>query len=252
MKTPLLLETQVLQLNKLWMPLRYRSVGYALTKLFNASKEQPLLPVHIELDANGQLGAGSRPMSVEEWMAMPHDDAYPVIHMTRGRVMHIPLVVITPSYQGIPKTNLRLNKRGLFIRDKGLCAYCRHPITLDESTIDHVVPRDSDGKTTWENTVLSCAPCNGRKANRTPKDAGMLLHVLPKIPHGRPVHPGYLPKPSPIHLAILGNPSPDRQTQMEMCPLRDQEARRERKSRRQNRGHEEKAHPKGKARRRAA
>src|SRR5688572_32049596 len=52
--------------------------------------------------------------------------------------------------------------------------------------LDHVIPRDRGGPTTWENIVCSCIPCNTRKANRTPYEAGMHLIRKPKRPKWRP------------------------------------------------------------------
>lgn len=191
MKNPLLFSTSVLQLNRLWQPLRYRSIEYALTKMFNTAKEEPLLPVWIEINENGTLGSGTRSMSIEEWMTLPIDESQPYIRMTpnrdtnQPRNMRVPLVVISPSFAGYPKVQLQLNKRGLYIRDKGHCAYCNKKISLDEATIDHVTPKDLGGQHTWENTVLSCSPCNNKKANKTPKQANMPLLVAPNRPKER-------------------------------------------------------------------
>lgn len=66
----------------------------------------------------------------------------------------------------------------LLKRDKHTCAYCSKPGT----TIDHVTPLSRGGKTTWENTVTACKPCNSRKADRTPQEAGMTLRTQPKAP----------------------------------------------------------------------
>ncbi len=52
--------------------------------------------------------------------------------------------------------------------------------------LDHVVPRDRGGPTSWENIVCSCIPCNTRKANRTPQEAGLRLVKKPKRPKWRP------------------------------------------------------------------
>jgi len=41
--------------------------------------------------------------------------------------------------------------------------------------LDHVIPRDRGGPTTWENIVCSCIECNTQKANRRPQEAGMHL-----------------------------------------------------------------------------
>ena len=55
-----------------------------------------------------------------------------------------------------------------------------------ELNLDHVLPRDRGGKTTWENIVCSCIPCNSRKANRLPHEAGMRLVKKPERPKWRP------------------------------------------------------------------
>ena len=52
--------------------------------------------------------------------------------------------------------------------------------------LDHVIPRDRGGPTTWENIVCSCIECNTHKANRTPQEAGMHLIRKPKRPKWRP------------------------------------------------------------------
>jgi 5-methylcytosine-specific restriction endonuclease McrA len=69
-------------------------------------------------------------------------------------------------------------KHGLRRRDEGRCGYCR---TFGD-TVDHIVPRSRGGATTWENTVLACGPCNGRKRDRTPSEAGMRLLLVPRVP----------------------------------------------------------------------
>ena len=55
-----------------------------------------------------------------------------------------------------------------------------------ELNLDHVVPRDRGGPTSWENIVCSCIACNTRKSNRTPFEAGMNLVRKPKRPKWRP------------------------------------------------------------------
>lgn len=203
MKASLLMSTSVLQLNAVWQPLRYRTVEYALVKLFNLRKEEPLLPVHIELTPEGNLDSGTRPMSIEEWIELPPDEAHPFFKMTRNRTMKVPLVIITPSYHRIPTGKLQLNKRGLYIRDKGHCGYCNKRIALDEATIDHIIPRHQDGETTWMNTALACGHCNNKKGNRTPKQAGMPLLIKPHLPKTRPLLAGRMENPCPEHLPLL-------------------------------------------------
>lgn len=69
-------------------------------------------------------------------------------------------------------------KRGVHLRDRGLCGYCGKR----GRTVDHVLPRSRGGRDTWENTVLACERCNGRKGDRTPAEAGLRLPVTPRVP----------------------------------------------------------------------
>lgn len=70
-----------------------------------------------------------------------------------------------------------VTKDGIKRRD-GACAYCGGPA----QTVDHVVPRSRGGDSTWLNLVAACEPCNHRKADRTPLEAGMPLLVAPHVP----------------------------------------------------------------------
>jgi 5-methylcytosine-specific restriction endonuclease McrA len=63
-------------------------------------------------------------------------------------------------------------------RDHRTCAYCGGRGT----TIDHVLPQSRGGANTWLNLVAACGPCNNRKADRTPEEAGMRLLVEPRRP----------------------------------------------------------------------
>lgn len=69
-------------------------------------------------------------------------------------------------------------KSGVMKRDKHTCAYCGRTAT----TIDHILPASRGGLNEWLNTVAACIKCNGRKSNRTPKEARMTLHVEPTVP----------------------------------------------------------------------
>jgi hypothetical protein len=55
-------------------------------------------------------------------------------------------------------------------------------VSRPEATYDHVVPRAQGGRTTWENIVIACVPCNQKKGGRTPVQAGMALLSAPVKP----------------------------------------------------------------------
>jgi hypothetical protein len=71
------------------------------------------------------------------------------------------------------------SKPGVLARDKRTCAFCGGYAT----TVDHLRPKSLGGANSWLNCVAACKTCNGRKANRTPRAAGMKrLHCTPYVP----------------------------------------------------------------------
>lgn len=63
-------------------------------------------------------------------------------------------------------------------RDRNLCRYCGIRVNWSDkrskisATYDHV---DPDGPNTFDNVVIACRGCNGKKRDRTPEQAGMPL-----------------------------------------------------------------------------
>lgn len=70
------------------------------------------------------------------------------------------------------------SRPGVLARDGHRCGYCGTHAT----TVDHVLPRSRGGRNSWTNTVAACDPCNQRKADRTPREAGLVLRVKPYAP----------------------------------------------------------------------
>lgn len=63
----------------------------------------------------------------------------------------------------------------IYLRDDFRCQYCGDHFSAKDLTFDHVMPRSRGGLTEWSNVVAACSPCNLKKANRTPQEAGMPL-----------------------------------------------------------------------------
>ena len=64
-----------------------------------------------------------------------------------------------------------VSRRAVFARDDYRCQYCGDRA----DSIDHVVPRSRGGRDVWDNLAAACRPCNSRKRDRTPDEAGMRL-----------------------------------------------------------------------------
>ncbi len=55
------------------------------------------------------------------------------------------------------------------------CVYCGEED--GKLQVEHIKPRGQGGTDRWENLCLSCPDCNKKKGNRTPRQAGMKLHI---------------------------------------------------------------------------
>lgn len=78
----------------------------------------------------------------------------------------VPSVIMLREYMKT-KNSVRFSRGNVYLRDSGQCQYCGTSVERKESTLDHVHPISKGGKTTWENTVTACGPCNADKADKT-------------------------------------------------------------------------------------
>ncbi len=93
-----------------------------------------------------------------------------------------PSVVRLVRYVKVPYNyRVAVNRRTVFARDGGRCQYCG----ATAENLDHVIPRSKGGPHTWENVVAACRPCNTRKEDRLPHEAGMVLRTTPAAPRHR-------------------------------------------------------------------
>lgn len=82
--------------------------------------------------------------------------------------------------------SVRFSRFNVLLRDAFICQYCGARPHARELTVDHVVPRARGGPTRWHNVVAACRTCNHRKGNRTPEEARMRLHRIPREPRALP------------------------------------------------------------------
>ncbi len=102
------------------------------------------------------------------------------LHSERASISR-PVVIRLVSYVHVPREahKRKITRRAVFARDGWQCQYCGSRSNL---TVDHVIPRSKGGGSTWENIVASCAPCNRRKGDRLPRQAGMHPQRPPRVP----------------------------------------------------------------------
>jgi 5-methylcytosine-specific restriction endonuclease McrA len=133
------------------------------------------------------LNASYEPLNITSWrravILLIKGKAEQVEHNGRFIYADVPLptVIRLRHYVRVPYKEIALTRRNILHRDTHSCQYCG--ATGDELTLDHVLPRSRGGEDSWENIVTACVRCNVRKGNRTPKEAGMPLKILPYKPY---------------------------------------------------------------------
>lgn len=60
----------------------------------------------------------------------------------------------------------RIDPQVVYARDHGICQLCQEPCTLEDASIDHVIPLSKGGPHTYANITLAHKRCNSRKGNR--------------------------------------------------------------------------------------
>lgn len=110
------------------------------------------------------------------------------VHSVRHR-FQLPAVLRLKSYTRVRKfTAIRFCRENVYLRDSHTCQYCGNVFHLKHLTLDHVVPASKNGPKNWTNVVTACRPCNQKKGNKTPHQAGMPLLREPRIPQWLPAH----------------------------------------------------------------
>src|SRR6201987_3400478 len=170
------LNQHVLVLNRLWQAVNVCTARRALTLLFQG---------HAQVVLNREDGS-FQTFSFSEWHDFSQQEPDAESVRTVSFRIRVPRVILLMVYDHLPKKEVKFTRHNIFERDKNTCQYCGKAFDRSELNLDHIVPRDRGGTTTWENVVCSCIACNTRKGNRLPHEAHMTLIRRPKRPKWRP------------------------------------------------------------------
>ena len=171
-----MLDRQVLVLNRLWQAINVCTVRRAFTLVCQGHAQV--------VYADGQNNF--RTHDFESWRDFsdrePEDE---MVHTISFKI-RVPRIIVLALFDRLPKKEVKFTRHNVFERDKNTCQYCGEIFDRSELNLDHVLPRDKGGLTTWENVVCSCIPCNTRKGNRLAHQVNMQLIRKPKRPKWRP------------------------------------------------------------------
>jgi 5-methylcytosine-specific restriction endonuclease McrA len=169
-----MIHSSVLVLNRNYHPVHVTTVKRAFTLLYQG--------VAKAIDEQYRL------YEFADWAALSAANHESI--STISRSIRVPRVVVLTAYEHLPRGRVRFSRLNIYARDDDTCQYCGRQLPRAELNLDHVNPRSQGGKTSWENVVCSCVPCNLRKGGRTPEQAGMKLLRRPVRPRWTPFFRG--------------------------------------------------------------
>lgn len=165
-------DAAVLVLNRLYQAVQVTGVRRAF-RLFYSGRARALAGDFVAYD-------------FDNWCDLPPRADDPVIR-TPTRAIRIPSVIQLVQYDRLPSREVRFTRRNIFYRDRNRCQYCGRVFPQSGLNLDHVIPLSRGGGSCWENVVCACLPCNTRKGDRIPREAGMQLVRRPRKPAGHPM-----------------------------------------------------------------
>ncbi len=141
------------------------------------------------------LNATYEPIQIVSWrraVRMLFQDKVEVVAEYNREIRSVSLTIKLPSVLRLihyvrvrpHHSRIRFSRANIYARDNHTCQYCTRRFATTQLTYDHVIPVARGGPKTWENIVTCCVPCNRRKGNRTPAEAGLSLSKNPKAPNG--------------------------------------------------------------------
>lgn len=97
----------------------------------------------------------------------------------------IPEVIALRIYDQMPISEIKFTRRNIYEHYGYHCCYCGKKFPTNDLNLEHVIPKSRGGQSTWNNIVTSCIPCNLKKEDLLPKEAGMKLLIQPSKPRWR-------------------------------------------------------------------
>lgn len=166
-----MLATQVLVLNRSYIPINITSVRRAFVLLYQGFARA----VDREFET----------FDFKSWSDLSVQNQEERLGLS-NRFIRVPRVILLTAYDRVPKRHVRFSRHNIYLRDGNACQYCGGRYSRSDLNLDHVVPRSQGGKTTWENVVTSCIPCNRKKGVHSPSQVGMRLVRHPSRPRWTP------------------------------------------------------------------
>src|SRR4051794_17458681 len=169
-----MLDGHVLVLNRAFQAVQITSARRALTLLYKGQVKA--------------VDSQSPTYDFENWADIPVQAEEDHFVRTPSRNILIPHVVQLLVFDRLPRQEVKFSRGNIYLRDGNRCQYCGKKFSSSELSLDHVVPISRGGKSTWENVVCACLPCNVKKGNKLLTETGLQLKRQPVRPKWHPLH----------------------------------------------------------------
>lgn len=170
------LDSPVLVLNRLWQAVNICSARRAFNLLYEGHAQV----VAADEDANFLTH------DYASWRDLSERSPEPEMLHSVSLKIRVPRVIVLLFFDRLPRKEVRFTRQNVFERDHNTCQYCGRVFERSDLNLDHVIPRDKGGLTTWENVVCSCIRCNTRKGNKLAHQVQMALIRKPVKPKWQP------------------------------------------------------------------
>ena len=168
-----MLDGHVLVLNRVFQAIQITSVKRAFILLYKG---------HVRA-----VDGTYRTYDFENWQDIPVQPA-DLFVSTPSRNILIPHVIQLLDFDRMPRQEVKFSRGNIYLRDHNRCQYCGKKFSSAELSLDHVIPVSRGGRSTWENVVCACLPCNVRKGNKLLTECSMQLIRQPSRPRWHPLH----------------------------------------------------------------
>lgn len=182
-------------LNSAWQPIGFKSVKDSISSL-TSSLNKSGLPAFLALDIeyeklgedeyNFQNPVSMTPLAWDKWIGLCVR-AFDFSISTVNLKIRVPTVIVSSNFSKMPMKTSKLNRKGIWNRDKGVCQYSGKKLSKDQATVDHIIPKKRGGKDTWDNMVLCDKKINFKKGSHFNHEVGLKLIKLPIEPNSIPI-----------------------------------------------------------------
>lgn len=109
------------------------------------------------------------PVEWKDWIELPVRPQDNYIQAAKKKI-RVPTVIIANNYQKVPIKQVKFSKRAVRERDGNRCQYTGQYVTDETGDLDHYIPLDLGGDTTFENTTTALKVVNRLKSNMHPDE----------------------------------------------------------------------------------